>query len=93
MVFEINPYDKCVANKLIDSTQCAIAWYVDYNKLRHKNPEVISDIINDAKKVFGELSIVRGNKNTFLVISIDIKDITTQVDMVKQMEECINIFW
>ena len=44
--FEINPYDRCVANKLIEGTKCTIAWYVDDNKLPHKNPEVISDIIN-----------------------------------------------
>ena len=27
--FEINPYDRCVANKVINDKQCTIAWYVD----------------------------------------------------------------
>ena len=27
--FELNPYDLCVANKVIDGKQCTIAWYVD----------------------------------------------------------------
>jgi hypothetical protein len=26
---EINPYDICVANKIIDGSQCTIVWYVD----------------------------------------------------------------
>ena len=36
--FEIKIYDRCVANKVIEVTQCTIAWYVDDNKLFHKNP-------------------------------------------------------
>ena len=80
--FEINPYDKCFANKALEGTQCTIAWYVDDNKLLHTNPEVISYIINEVKKHFGDLSIVRGNNHTFLGINIEIKYITIQVDMV-----------
>ena len=33
MGFEINPYDKCVANKMINGKQCTIGWYVDDNKI------------------------------------------------------------
>ena len=50
--FKINPYDRCVSNKVIEGTQCTIAWYMDENKLSHKNLEVISDIINEVKKMF-----------------------------------------
>ena len=39
--FEINPYDKCVANKVIEVAQCTIAWYIEDNKLSHKNPNLI----------------------------------------------------
>ena len=42
---------------------------------------MISDIINEAKIIFGELSVVRGYKHTFFDINIDIKDSTIQVDM------------
>ena len=44
--FEINPNDRCVTNKVIKGTQCTMAWYVDDNKLLHRNIEVILDIIN-----------------------------------------------
>ena len=27
--FKINPYDWCVANKMINSKQCTIGWHVD----------------------------------------------------------------
>ena len=87
--FEINPYARCVANKVIKGTQFTIAWYVDDNKLLHKNPELISDIINEEKKCFGEPSVVIGNKHTFLGMNIHIKDNMIKVKMVEQLEECI----
>ena len=31
--FVINPYDRCVANKVINGNQCTIAFYVDDNKV------------------------------------------------------------
>ena len=32
--FKINPYDKCVANKMVKGKQCTVAWHVDDNKYR-----------------------------------------------------------
>ena len=82
----------CVANKVIEGTQCNILWHTDDNKLSHKNPEVISDIINEVKKSFGELYGERGNKHTLLGMNIQKKDNTIQVNIVKQFEECIESF-
>ena len=65
---------------------------MDDNKLLHRNIEVILDIMNEVKKHFGELSVVRGDKHTFLVMNIEINDNTIQVNMVKQLEDCIEIF-
>ena len=31
--FKINPYDRCVANKMINGTQCTVAWHVDDVKI------------------------------------------------------------
>ena len=63
---------------------------MDENTVLQKNTEVISEIINEY--FFGKLSIMIGNNNTFLGMNIVIKDSTIQVDMVKQLEECIEIF-
>ena len=43
---------------------------------------MISDIINEVKTHFGELSVVKGNNHTFLGMNIEIKETMTQVDMV-----------
>jgi hypothetical protein len=57
MGFEINPCDKCTANKIIDGHQCTICWYVGDNKLSHKDPKVVTMILDKIKKHFGELVI------------------------------------
>jgi hypothetical protein len=33
--FILNPYDNCVANKMIDGIQCTILWHVDDLKILH----------------------------------------------------------
>ena len=64
---------------------------MDDNKLLHKNPEVVSDILNEVKKKFGEISVVREGKHIFLGVNIEINYNTIQVDMVKNLEEYIEI--
>ena len=37
--FEVNPYDPCVANKIINGSQMTVTWHVDDLKVSHKgNP-------------------------------------------------------
>ena len=45
MGFKINPYDQCVANAEIEGSQCTVVWYVDDNKISHRNPKVVDKII------------------------------------------------
>ena len=60
--------------------------------MSHKNPAVISDIINKWKKHIGYLSIVRGNRHTLLGMNINIKLSIIQVDTIEQLDECIKMF-
>jgi Reverse transcriptase (RNA-dependent DNA polymerase)/Zinc knuckle len=72
--FEINPYDRCVANKNIDGKQCTIIWYVDDLKISHVNADVVTNIINDLQTVFGveaPLTVTRGNVHDYLGMVID----------------------
>ena len=60
--FKLNPYDRCVANKLINGKQCTILWHVDDLKISHVDPNVIEDIISKLDKAYGQ------NKDTPLAI-------------------------
>jgi hypothetical protein len=43
--FKLNPYDWCVANKMVNRKQCTILWHVDDLKILHVDPEVVEDIL------------------------------------------------
>ena len=42
MGFEVNPYAPCVANKMVDGSQCTVAWHVDDLKVSHKDKAVVT---------------------------------------------------
>ena len=51
--FKLNPYDLCVANKVIKGQQCTIVWHVDDLKISHVNEAVVDEIIMHLNKEFG----------------------------------------
>jgi hypothetical protein len=72
--FETNPYDPCVANKIIDSTQCTIVWHVDDLKISHSKASAVTDIIELLKGEFGKeapLTITRGRIHEYLGMTLD----------------------
>ena len=91
--FVINPYDRCVANKVINGKQFTVVWYVDDNKVLHENPQVVTDVIELMKKHFGDLTVTRGKKHRFLGMNIEInKDRNIEIEMKEQLLEAIDIF-
>ena len=40
--FEVNPYDPCVANKIVNGSQITICWHVDDLKVSHIDEDVIT---------------------------------------------------
>ena len=89
----INPYDKCVANKLINGKQCTIVWYVDDNKVSHKDPKVVTKVIELMKVHFGNLTVTRGNKHRFLGMNITVhpRD-KIEIEMKDQLQKAIDMF-
>jgi hypothetical protein len=72
--FTINPYDWCVANKMIDEKQCTIVWHVDDLKISHVNDKVNTVIINLIDDEFGNevpLTITRGEVHDYLGMTLD----------------------
>ena len=51
MGFDINPYNTCVANKVINGKQCTVCWYVDDLKISHMEQAVIDNIIEKLRSV------------------------------------------
>jgi Reverse transcriptase (RNA-dependent DNA polymerase) len=91
MGFKINPYDPCVANCMIDGSQCTIAWYVDDTKISHINPDVVTRIIDTLlEKHFGKMTVTRGRKHVFLSMNIVYTDErTAKITMKQYLEEAL----
>jgi hypothetical protein len=94
--FERNPYDWCVANKVIDGKQCTIVWYVDDLKISHVDPKVVDQQIEMINGEFGkdmELTIKRGKVHDYLGIRFDFtepgKVAMTMFDFIDELlKEC-----
>ena len=69
--FKLNPYDPCVANKLVDGKQLTIAWFVDDNKISHVDPKVVDWLIAEIEKKHDKMTVCRGNKHVFLGMDIE----------------------
>ena len=93
MGFELNPYDVCIANKVVNGKQCTIAWHVDDNKVSHVDRKVVEEIITELEKYFGKFSIVHGGKQNYLGMNIEVrKDKKVAVEMIDQIRKLIDNF-
>jgi hypothetical protein len=72
--FPINPYDWCVANKIVDRKQCTVLWHVDNVKISHVSEDVNTDIIKRINDKFGKespITITRGKVHDYLGMTLD----------------------
>ena len=93
MGFKLNPYDLCTANKIIDGNQCTIVWHVDDLKISHVNPLVVTSVLDQLESKYGEMSITRGSKHTYVGINFEFKkDGTVKIEMMDYILECIDEF-
>lgn len=90
--FEINPYDWCVANKMIDGEQCTVVWHVDDLKISHKDTDVVTSILKQLNDEFGKeapLSVTRGKVHDYLGMRIDYSEPgkvkITMIDYIEKM--------
>jgi len=95
--FTINPYDQCVANKIINDKQLMVCWHVDDLFLGHEDPAVVSHFLGwlatrydtDDKK----LNVVRGPKHDYLGMNLDFSTPgTVQIDMTPYINKIVAAF-
>ena len=85
MGFQLNLYGRCVVNKTIDDSQCSIVFYVDDNKVSHKDQAVVTKVLQGISGHFGDLTISRGTKHDFLGMNVKIKDKKVHIGMKVQV--------
>ena len=91
--FTVNPYDWCVANKLVQGSQLTITWHVDDLKISHVNKAVLEDLLKQLDGAFGQegpLTIHRGKKHDYLGMWLDFSlDGKVQVQMFDYIENML----
>jgi hypothetical protein len=84
MGFVLNPYDSCIANCMIDGSQCTIAWYVDDTKISHRDPDLVTRIIEKIEERFDKMTVTRGREHIFLGMHITYTKERTAVIVMKE---------
>ena len=89
--FVLNPYDPCVANANIKGSQCTIVWYVDDNKISHKDPTVVTELVQRIEAKFGHMAKTQGDEHEFLGMKLqfDCQNKSVKVFMQSYINEAI----
>lgn len=95
--FEINPYDPCVANKIINTKQLTICWHVDDLFIGHEDPTVVSHFLTWLAKRYDtadkKLNVVRGPKHDYLGMNLDFScKGEVRIDMIPYITKVIEAF-
>jgi hypothetical protein len=76
--FVINPYDPCVANKMIEGDQMTISFHVDNCKLSHRKTKVMDSMIEYLRQEYesifedgsGAMAVSRGQIHKYLGMTL-----------------------
>lgn len=96
--FVINPYDPCVANRLVDGKQQTLNWHVDDLKSSHVDPRVNDQFhkwlehMNSDPKI-GQVKAVRGKRHDYLGMVLDYEEPgKVKVDMTTYVKAIVEDF-
>ena len=95
--FELNSYDPCVANKMIDGHQLAICWHVDDLFIGHKNPQTVSNILQWLQACYETpdkpLKATRGAHHDYLGMNVNFSTPGEVLfDMIPYLQKVLNEF-
>ena len=93
--FKINPYDPCVANRMINGKQHTVTWHVDDLKSSHIDKKVNDDFLLWLEKMYGDpktpVKATRGKQHNYLAMNLNYNEkgkvIIDMKDYVKGMIE------
>ena len=94
--YKVNPYDPCVANKIINGKQHTITWHVDDLKSSHVDSKVNDEFHKWLQKEYGTITDVtatRGTKHIYLGMLLDFSTPgQVKIDMTDYVKDMIEEF-
>jgi len=94
MGFEINPYDPCIVNKMINGIQMTVRWHVDDLMISHTSNEAISQFLRALKDIYRDnLAENTGKVHDYLGMIFDFSDRDkVKINMTKYLTKVIADF-
>lgn len=92
MDFALNPYDLCVANKMVNGSQLTVLWYVNDLKISHVDENVAKDTKKQLEDHFGTLTVTSGSEHTYVGMKVDIKNNKVHIHNIEYIKECFELF-
>lgn len=92
--FTMNPYDPCVANKMVNGKQLTVAWHVHDLKVPHVKMEVIDELVMYLADKYGEnLAVHKGNVHDYLGVDHDYSEKgVVKLSMINHLEKISSDF-
>ena len=99
--FKLNPYDPCVANKIVHGKQLTITWHVDDLKVSHKKYQVVSCMVKWLKAKYeqlfkdgsGAMMITHRKIHDYLGMQLDFSmPGEVKVTMIPYVKEIVTLF-
>ena len=88
--FSLNPYDSCIANKMVNGSQLTVVWHVNDLKLSHKEQCMVDLLIDQLNEEFGKegpLNLSQGMVHDYLGMELDF---TNPGSVLINMEASVN---
>jgi hypothetical protein len=90
--YELNVYDRCVANKIINNTQITIIWHVDDLKISYACKELLEQEIKWLESMYGPLVGSIGSMYTYLGMDMCFEGKRLKVSMIGYLQEILEEF-
>ena len=94
--FEINPYDPCVATKMVDGTQMTVTWHVDDLKISHLRQLRLDELLVDyLRSKYGDGLVVHtGDVHDYLGVDHDDSEKgVVKMSMMKHIDKIPGRYW
>ena len=94
--YKMNPYEPCVANKIIKGSQHTVASFVDDLKTSHKLKEVNDEFLvwlEATNRKIADVKGIRGTRHDYRAMSLDFSESgVMKVDMVEYVTDMVKDF-
>jgi hypothetical protein len=96
--FVVNPYDPCVANRMVNGKQHTITWHVNDLKSSHVDSKVNDEFLKWLTRMYasdeiGEVKATRGKRHDYLGMVLDFKTPgVLELDMTQFIKSMVAVF-